>query len=147
MAVAARQGQLGAVCLRGGDLLYWERSREYAKSNDRAEIFAANLISEFEPDIFVTEDPTFARRKHPSTKSLLSALAKAAQNDVERVVALERKQYFANMLEEAKDIAMRHPVLADYVPNQPFYEKEAREFVLFEAMELAEEARDLLTND
>ena len=140
MAVAARSGQLGVVCLIGRDLLHWEMTVKYARSPKLAQQFTQKLINLYEPDIFVSENPRTAIKKAATTRNILETLATVGDQSKAKAIRIERIQRHPNKQIEASQIAKRHPALSIYVPPpRRVFDDEPRSYVLFEAMALAEE--------
>lgn len=141
MAIAARSGQLGVVCLIRHDLLHWEMTVKYARSPKLAAQYAQKLIDKYEPDIFVSEDPATATRKAKRTRKILEALNNVAEQGKAKAMQVERIQRHPSKHIEAVQIAKRHPALYRYVPPpRRVFDDEPRAYVLFEAVTLAEEA-------
>jgi ribosomal protein L17 len=140
MAVAARSGQLGTVCLIRHDLLHWEMTVKYARSPKLAAQYIKKLIDKYEPDIFVSEDPATATKKAKRTRKILETLTTVAEQSTAQSMQVERIQRHPNKQVEAVQIAKRHPALARYVPSpRRVFDDEPRAYVLFEAIALAEE--------
>lgn len=141
MAVAARSGQLGVVCLVGRDLLHWEMTVKYARTPKLVRQYMEKLINLYEPDVFVSEEAEQAFRKAPRTRKVLTTLALIGEDSKARAIKVERIQRHPNKQIEAAQIAKRHPALSIYVPPpRRVFDDEPRAYVLFEAIALAEEA-------
>ena len=138
LAFAAARGRIGSVVLDGEMLIDWRISDSAADSPEAANAFAERLMTEFSPDVFVTEEVLLARHKGQRSIALIEALADAAERKGLLTIALPRQHHYPNKYAEAEALVARFPELLPWQPKRlHFNDNEPRNTVLFEALSLA----------
>jgi hypothetical protein len=138
LAVAVATGRIGYVYLIGDRLKDWGLSRKASLSPALAAQQSEKWISEFEPDVLVTENVAATSSKSSRTRTLIESIQRVAANATLLDVSVPRVQLFKNKYEEAKHLGERFPEMSLWVPRmRRLWEPEPRTTVLFEALALA----------
>lgn len=143
LSFAAASGRVGYVFLVKGKLADWRMSGLAGQTPEAARRYAERWISKLSPNVVVTEDIGHARHKGIRTKTIVSAVAKAAAAHRVLVLAVPRRRRFQNKYVEATVLAERFPALQAWLPKpRKLWDGEPREIVYFEALALALEVVD-----
>jgi hypothetical protein len=95
-------------------------------------------MSEFAPDVVVTEEVLLARHKGQRSIALIEALTHAAERKGLLTMTVPRQHNYLNKYAEAEALVERFPELIPWQPKRlHFYDNEPRNTVLFEALSLA----------
>jgi ribosomal protein L17 len=138
LAFATATGRIGHVLLLGERLLDWGISNHASKSPERAMKHAEKLITDFTPDVVVTEDIPATSTKGQKTRQIKDAIASVAECATLLTIKAKHFQEFANKYEEAERLAARFPEMSPWVPKRrKLWDTEPRTTVLFEALALA----------
>lgn len=141
LAIAVASSKVGFVFLQNGHLQDWGISVKAAKSGNELVGFVQELINEWRPDVFVTEDCSGLCKKGAKSKRLIKSLAELASHNAVLDVSVPRPRTFQSKFEEAKDLVADHPEIAGFLPSERrrIFDFEPRSMVLFEALALARE--------
>ena len=128
------------MVLDGESLLDWRMSDKAADSTENAAVHVEKLITEFHPDVVVTEEAATARHKGRRTLEIIEMLGEASERHGLMAITLPRERRFPNKYTEAEALVARFPELAPWKPVRlHFYDNEPRNTVLFEALALADQ--------
>lgn len=142
LALAVGYRRVGAIYMDGEEVLYWKMSLKAYHDLAYAADLVDQLIEEFAPNVVVTEQLLHAQRKGKHTRSVIAALAKAAEQSSVLSMTVRRHNPYRNKYEEAQALLKKHPNMAPVRPKvRKYFENEPRNTVLFEALSLAESAR------
>lgn len=139
LSFAVASGKIAHVFLIGETLQDWRVSDAPMKGEDKALAWATRYITDFEPDVILTEDVRYANKKGEPAKLLIEAISSLAEERQLLNPRIRRQHEFANKYEEADAIAARYPELAPWLSRQwrRFFDNEPRNTVLFETMSYA----------
>lgn len=94
-------------------------------------------LSQFKPDVVVTEKMTPESRKHGRTRSLIEAVGEIVQQSPAQHIEVVRTYEHQNIHEEAKTLCERYPQLEPWLPHKrPIWQAEHRNMAVFEAVSL-----------
>jgi len=137
LAFAAASGRIGHVFIRGGQLMDWGLSRMASGSPDRASRHAGRLIEKLKPDVVITEDVPKTSTKSQLTRSLISAIARVAE-EAKLLDIRTRTRSYANKYAEAAALTEHFPELKAWLPpRRRLWDPEPPNTVIFEALALA----------
>ena len=136
LALAAASGKVGYVFLIGGEPQDWGLSVKASQSPENAEVYAAKLIKQYQPDCVITEQITKYLRKSPENIALIRSFGKAMTTQL--YVEVERIQEYANKYDEMAALAEQFPQLAPWaVAKRKIWIAEHRNTIIFEALSMA----------
>ncbi len=137
LAVAAATGRVGYVFMIDGEPYDWGLSLKASVSVESAYEHATRWIAYYQPEVLVAERVGPDSRKGAYTRSLIDAMAKAAQDAGVVWALVDRRQGYANKYVEAEALADRFPQLRGDVPKKRrLWESEPRKTIIFEAVVL-----------
>lgn len=137
LAVAAATGRLGYVFMIDGEPYDWGLSLKASTSNNSAYHHTTRWISYYRPEVVIAERIGPDSRKGVYTRTLIDAVARAAQDAGVIWALVDRRQQYANKYAEAQALADRFPQLRHDVPKQRrLWESEPRKTIIFEAVAL-----------
>jgi len=140
LAVSAATGRVAYAFFVGDKLCDWRVSEKAAKSPKLAAKMAQRWITEFRPDVVVTEAISGDCTKGAHTQQIIEATNRTAADNYLLDVAVKQKRRFDSKYQEAEALAECFPETASWVPKRRrTFDKEPRNIVLFEAIALAVE--------
>ncbi len=141
LAVAARTERIGCVVIENGELSYWIGSAEMAKDADQATKQLRVWVREFQPDVFVSENPDAPGKKSGVQLAILKAFCAIGEDEPIINLVVRRERPCRNVYEEARQLAEAFPELLGIVPQKPpIWKKEPYNLVFFEALALVRDA-------
>ncbi|MES9962189.1 MAG: hypothetical protein ABW116_01490 [Candidatus Sedimenticola sp. 20ELBAFRAG] len=138
LGIGANASNVGMVFLNQGKLKFWQSSSVASQSPADAKRIAKRWVTEFQPDIVVTEKLAESCRKSEQTQAVITTFAQTAEELGIRSLRLARPQEHKNKYDEATALATRYPATKPWVPTRKFYDPEPRNVALFNALALAD---------
>jgi predicted glycosyltransferase len=134
LGIGANSSNVGMVFLNQGQLKFWQSSPKAAKSVQDAKCMAKHWLTEFQPDIVVTEKLDEGCRKSELTQAIITTFAQTAEELGIHSLRIHRPREYQNKYNEAVALAARYPAIKPWVPKRKFYDPEPRNVVIFEAL-------------
>lgn len=142
LAIAAATGRIGCVYLIDGKLRDWRLSRKASKTPKLAAEQAMAWIELLRPEVVVTEKLDGRSRKGDRSQAVIAAIAAVAASVELYDIAIPRPKARTNKHDEAIELTERYPEIRQWLPKaRKIWEAEPRDLIYFEALVLAENAR------
>lgn len=135
LGVAASFNKMSFVFFRRRDLGDWGNSHKGVEGLDAAFGLATTWFRHYKPSILVVPEYGERSRKGRTARSLIEAVAAAADEAGVEVVRMERPRTHANKHKEAVALADRYRQIEGWVPkHRRAWEDEPRTSLMFEAL-------------